>query len=133
MEALTRAVLLSLVALDAILATWGFGFPALWFRFFHGSDYVDPQGLLRRCAANWLAFALLQAAALWRWRRDPRWLTLVAGMRLGDALTDVTCLAFSARATAAAWILFPIAGLGNVAIGVWLFRRSRSGYIPPLS
>jgi hypothetical protein len=121
---LVGVVLANLVALDAVLATWGFCFPTVWFRFFHDAPYVDPQGLLRRCAANWLAFAIVQAIALVRWQRDPRWLAAVAGMRLGDALTDVTCLTFASSTTAAAWVLFPIAGLGNLVIGWWLLWRA---------
>jgi hypothetical protein len=62
-----------LLALDVGLAVWGFLFPEAWFRFFHGADYLDPQGLLPRCAANWLAFAIVQACVLLRWRRSPGW------------------------------------------------------------
>ena len=120
-----RAVLAGLVALDTVLAAWGFFAPALWFRFFHGADAVDPQGLLRRCAANWLAFAILQVVALVRWRRERGWLAAVAGMRLGDALTDVTCLVFCATATPAAYVLFPVAGAGNLLVGMWLLSVSR--------
>jgi hypothetical protein len=122
-----RAVLGGLVALDLGLAVWGFGFPDLWFRFFHGAERVDPQALLPRAAASWLAFSVLQLVALLRWERDRRWLAAIAGVRLADALTDVTCLAFAATTTPAAWVLFPIAGAGNLALGAWLWRQSRSG------
>lgn len=117
-----HAILVALVATDFVLSVWGFFFPSLWFSFFHGAAYVDPQGLLRRCAASWLAFFVLQTIALFRWRRDAMWLAVVAGCRLGDALTDVTCLAFASSTTPFAWIAFPIAGVGNVVVGVLLIR-----------
>jgi hypothetical protein len=118
-----RLVLGALVALDLVLAAWGFLLPGLWFRFFHGAELVDPQAYLPRAAASWAAFFLVQLIALVRWERERRWLAAVAGMRLGDALTDVTCLAFAASTTPAAWILFPVAGAGNLALGAWLLRR----------
>ena len=119
------AVLGALVLTDLVLTVWGFAFPHAWFRVFHGAELVDPQGLLPRCAANWLAFLVIQIAALVRWRREPWWLYVVAGCRLGDALTDVTCLFACAHATTWAKIAFPVAGVGNVLTGVFLVRRAR--------
>jgi hypothetical protein len=55
----TSALLFSLVLLDLCLSTGGFFFPEFWFRLFHGVHYIDPEGLLRRSAASWAAFALL--------------------------------------------------------------------------
>ena len=73
-------VLVGLVLLDLVLTVAAGFFPALWFRVFHGAPYIDPQGLLRRCiAGNWLAFLVLQALALRRWRREPWWLVLLRG------------------------------------------------------
>jgi hypothetical protein len=124
------AILASLVGLDLVLTLWGFFAPRLWYAFFHGADYVDPEGLLRRCAANWLAFFILQVIALARWRRSPMWLAVVAGCRLGDALTDVTCLAFAAHSTIFARIAFPAAGIGNLVAGVVLLRAYRAAGRP---
>ncbi len=45
-----------------------------------------------------------------------------AGCRLGDCLTDLTCLAFCDRITAFGALAFPAAGIGNVLVGVWLLR-----------
>jgi hypothetical protein len=121
-------ILGSLIALDLVLSVWGFFLPRLWYSFFHGAPYIDPQALLYRCAANWLAFLVLQVIALVRWRKDPMWLAIVAGCRLGDALTDVTCLALANSTTVFAWIAFPLAGIGNLLVGVSLLgaysRRS---------
>ncbi len=117
-----RTVLLALVALDLVLSLWGFLFPEAWYRFFHASAYVDPQALLYRCAANWLAFFFIQLVALLSWRRAPWLLLLVAGCRLGDCLTDLTCLALCESISPYGAIAFPAAGIGNVWVGVWLVR-----------
>ncbi len=121
-EKTVTSILLSLVLLDLVLVVWGFAFPELWYSFFHGAAYVDPQGLLPRCAANWLGFLLIQTVALVRWRQTPGLLLVVAGCRLGDMLTDVTCLAFAESITVFGAIAFPIAGIGNALIGAMLIR-----------
>ena len=57
-------ILGSLTLLDLILTVWAFVYPETWYLFFHASPYVDPQALLYRCGANWLAFAIIQLLAL---------------------------------------------------------------------
>lgn len=115
-------VLAALVLFDSSLAAWGFFLPDFWFRAFHGVPYDDPQGFLRRCAANWAAFAALQLAALLLWRKRPHWLAVAAGARLSDVFTDWTYLCFAADIT---W--FGRAGLlgaspTNALLGWWLLR-----------
>ena len=65
-------VLATLFAFDVVLTVWAFGFSRWWFWVFHGLDTEgqDVHGFLRRCGANWAAFALFQLIALLRWRRD---------------------------------------------------------------
>jgi hypothetical protein len=116
------AVLLCLIALDASISVAAFASPSLWYSVFHGAAYVDPQGLLRRMAANWAAFALVQTAALSRWRAKPYWLTIVAGARLGDMFTDWTCLYFCRDITRFGRIGFFLASPLNVLIGWYLIR-----------
>jgi hypothetical protein len=53
---------------------------------------VDPQALMQRMGGNWAAFAGLQAIAALRWKSSPRWLLIVAGVRLSDVFTDLTCV-----------------------------------------
>jgi len=122
---LVTSILLALVLLDLVLATWGFAFPELWFQVWHGAPYVDPQALLPRAAASWAAFCILQFIALVRWRSSPRWLVLVAGVRLADSLTDVTCAFMATDITLAGQVLFPLAGIGNMAVGLLLLRWHR--------
>ncbi|MGZ3696559.1 MAG: hypothetical protein ACXWP5_00575 [Bdellovibrionota bacterium] len=117
-----QLTLWSLVALDVIISTAGFGFPQLWFKVFHGAPYVDPQGLLRRSAGSWAAFALFQTLAALRWKREPHWLVLVAGMRLGEIFTDWAYLGFAANITwfGAASLLAVVPS--NAYLGWWLLR-----------
>jgi len=77
-----------LVLLDLVLSTVCLFFPETWFRVFHNAPYVDPQALLRRTGAVWAAFTLFQFIALLRWRSQPYWLPLVAGIRLTEVFSD---------------------------------------------
>lgn len=85
---LTNLLLVFLVLLDLVLSAVCLFFPEVWFRLFHGAPYIDPQGLLRRVGAVWAAFTLFQLIALLRWRRQPYWLPLVAGIRLTEVFSD---------------------------------------------
>ncbi len=119
------ALLTALVIFDFILTTVAFFFPQLWFDVFHGVAYVDPQGFLRRCGANWAAFLLFQAIALWRWRREPDWLAVVAGVRLSDIFTDMMYANVAQDVTWFARLSLPGMGLVNLAMGVWFLRQYR--------
>ena len=79
-------------AWDVLLAFATIVTPGLWFRLFHGSAYVDPQALLSRTGAVWLAFGLFQLYS-WRvWQKQPYWLAIVGGMRLSELFADWTYL-----------------------------------------
>lgn len=118
-------VLLALVAFDVVLTAWAFFAPELWFRLFHGAPYDDPQGFLRRCGANWAAFALFQAVALVRWRKAHHWIAVVAGIRLSDIFTDWTYLAFASDITAFGAVALGLASPMNMVAGWWLLRAYR--------
>ncbi|MBI3543095.1 MAG: hypothetical protein HY075_07470 [Deltaproteobacteria bacterium] len=120
------ALLAGLVALDATLTVVAFGFPQLWFDVFHGEPYVDPQGLLKRTAASWLAFAACQALALFRWRSSPYLLVLVAGARFGDVLTDWTYVGVSHQLTPIGKVLLLSASPMNLVAGLVLLAAYRS-------
>ncbi|MFC2091551.1 hypothetical protein ACFLTD_02130, partial [Elusimicrobiota bacterium] len=92
-------LLFALIVFDVVISVTGFFFPYLWFEIFHGVLYDDPQGFLRRCAANWLAFALVQLIAYINWEKKPYWLAVVAGVRFSDIFTDWIYLWFSADIT----------------------------------
>ena len=116
------ATLAALLALDLTLAVWAFAFPDAWFAAFHGVARVDPEGLLPRMGANWSAFALFQATALARWRKQPVWLAVAAGLRLSDIFTDWTYLAACHEITWFGRAALLAAGPANVVAGVTLLR-----------
>lgn len=93
---LVNTVLLAAIGIDVALSAMTFIAPEVWFQTLHGTapDALD-LAFLRRCGANWAAFAIVQAIALWRWRSGRHWLAVVAGVRFSDVLTDVTYLANS--------------------------------------
>lgn len=118
-------VLLSLFFFDVGLTIWAGVFPDLWFQAFHGVPYHDPEGFLRRCAANWAAFALIQGIAWRRWRREPVWIAVVAGVRLSDIFTDLVYWLMAADRTIFMHATLPFMGAINLALGVWLLSRYR--------
>jgi len=117
-----RALLVSLTGFDLLLVLWAFFLPDLWFWAFHGVERVDPQNLLQRMGANWAAFFLMQLLATLNWRRAPRWILIVAGVRLSDIFTDVTCVIACDDATWFAWATLPLMSLLNLLMGLWLIK-----------
>jgi hypothetical protein len=133
----TYVLLAFLVVLDIVLSTIAICYPDYWFETFHGAPYVDPQGLLRRTGACWVAFTLLQLLAFFRWEREPWWLVLIAGVRLTELFTDWTYMYFAESMTTRGRIGLFIAPPGNLAFGiflVWVYlkvMRAREGAPPP--
>jgi hypothetical protein len=108
--------------------------PDVWFRVFHG---VVPAGLeiafLRRSAGQWAAFALAQAITLWRWRKEPVWLAVAAGVRFSDLFTDISYVLAAPSLTMLGWVFLlppPFLNLVGVLIMLRGYRQARSS-IPP--
>ena len=120
-----NGVLTSLVLFDTLLVIWAFALPDLWFRAFHHTDYDDPEGFLRRCGANWAAFALFQGVALAKWNERPVWLAVVAGVRLSDVFTDAVYVLFAKHTTWFAWVGLPPMLLFNAGLGIYFLRAYR--------
>jgi len=124
----TYGLLIALILLDIIITIAAFFSPSVWFKIFHNAPYIDPQGFLRRCGANWAAFALIQTIALFKWERKPYWLTIVAGVRFSDMFTDWTYLWFCSSVTIFGRIsLFIISPL-NLLFGIYflsVFKKIR--------
>jgi len=104
--------------------------PDVWFRFFHG---VSPVGfdiaLLRRSAGQWVAFALAQGVALWRWRKNPLWLVIVAGVRFSDLFTDISYMLAVPSLTTIGWVCLlppPLLNLVGVVIMLRGYEDTRS-------
>ena len=119
----TNLLLLALVILDVLLSGTTLLFPASWFRLFHGAAYVDPQALLKRTGAVWVAFTLLQFLALVRWKKQPHWLVLIAGVRLTEIFSDWTYLFFCSSATLWAWIGLLVSPPANLVFA-WILLRT---------
>ena len=122
MKKFIAPLLIILILLDLFYIIIIFPHPELWYRFIHGAPYVDPEGILRRTAAVWTSFALFQIIALFKWRRAPHWLMLVAGIRFTEIFADWTYLYFAQHIT---WIgragLFLAAPI-NLLSGLFFFR-----------
>jgi hypothetical protein len=116
-------LLLFLIALDAGLSMVALAFPYLWFQLIHGEPYSDPQGLLRRTGAVWAAFTLLQGIAYVKWRVQPYWLVVVAGVRLTELFSDWTYAYFAQQVTWAGRIGLLLAPPANLACGWFLITR----------
>jgi hypothetical protein len=115
-------VLGSLALIDLTIGSVALFDPALWFRVFHNAPYVDPQALAPRMGAHWAGFFLVQSIALVRWRTDSRWLLLVAGARLSDVFTDLTCLLLCQSISPFGRLALASAGPANL-LAAWLLWR----------
>jgi hypothetical protein len=91
---------------DTLLFVMAWAAPDIWFRLFHAGV---PTGLeiafLRRSAGQWAAFALAHAITLCRWRKDPVWLVVSAGVRFSDLFTDPSYIIAAPSLTTLGWIL----------------------------
>jgi hypothetical protein len=121
-------VLSFLVLLDAALVVWAFALPDLWFWAFHGSAEAPELALLflERCGANWAAFLLFQAVAWKRWRSEPAWLAIVAGIRWSDIFTDPTYALLSIERTWFSIATLPAMGVANLLLGWFLWSSYRT-------
>lgn len=119
---LTSAFLLSLGIWDAALATVAIAFPGFWFRMFHGAPYVDPQALLARTGAVWVAFALCQLVAFFKWADVPIWLAVVGGMRLSETFADLTYLIRAQHVTNAGALGLVLSTGTNIFLGIFFIR-----------
>lgn len=122
---LVDVILIALVLFDLLVAVGALLLPHLWYRILHDAEYVDPQGLLRRSGAIWVAFSVVQIAALPRWRAASHWLLLVTGIRLSEMFADWTYLIFAQSmtpfGTAALLVTLP----ANLVICWFLFATWR--------
>lgn len=119
---LTSALLLFFAVWDLILAAAAIAFPEQWFDMFHGEPHVDPQALLARTGAIWVAFSLFHLVAFLTWRTRPYWLVIVGGMRLGEIFADWTYAFMADSVTTGGWISLLLAGATNLLFAVFFIR-----------
>jgi hypothetical protein len=111
------------LAEDSVLFVMSWLAPELWFRLFHQvSPTVIEIAFLRRSGGQWAAFALAQAITLWRWRRQPVWLAVTAGVRFSDLFTDISYLMTVPFITTLGWCLLTPPALLNLVGIVIMFR-----------
>jgi hypothetical protein len=129
---LKTAILLYLwVALveDSILFVMTWIAPEVWFRLFHAAAPTQLEiAFLRRTGGQWAAFALAQAIALWRWKKDPVWLAVVAGVRFSDLFTDLIYVLTVPSLTRLGWALLlppPVLNLIGVVIMLLGYKQAR--------
>ena len=119
-------LLVALIALDMAYFVVAFFFRDFWFATFHGTAYVDPEGLLPRAGAVWLAFSLVQFFTLVRWQSQPHWLAIAAGLRSSELFTEWTYVAFAHDLTTMGRIGLLASTPANMFI-CWYFYRSFLG------
>ncbi|HEY9024514.1 MAG TPA: hypothetical protein VIP05_09445 [Burkholderiaceae bacterium] len=105
LKALVLLFLWGALVEDATIFALAWLAPDMWFRLFH---HAQPAGLetalLRRAAGQWAAFAAVQAIALLRWRAQPIWFMVVAGLRASDLLTDLSYVVAVPSLTTLGWL-----------------------------
>jgi hypothetical protein len=114
---------------DTVIFVLAWVAPEIWFRLFHdGVGAGLEHALLQRSAGQWAAFALAHAITLWRWRKDPVWLAVSAGIRFSDLFTDVSYIVAVPSLTTLGWILLvppPFLNLVGVVILLRGYRQAR--------
>jgi hypothetical protein len=117
------------LAEDTILFLMAWLAPDLWFRVFHAAAPAGLEtALLRRSAGQWAAFALAQAITLWRWRKEPVWLAVAAGVRFSDLFTDISYILAVPSLTTLGWVFLlppPLLNLIGVAIMLRGYEQAR--------
>jgi hypothetical protein len=119
---LVKIVIASIVVMDFVLSAIIFASGDLWFDLLHGTDYVDPQGLLKRTGALWLSFGIFQAIAYFRWQTGPHWLLILAGFRFGDLFSDWTYWFHADDLTWLGHVGLLSASPGNLLLALFFYR-----------
>jgi hypothetical protein len=115
---------------DTIIFVMSWLAPDVWFWLFHDAAPASLDvAFLRRSGGQWAAFALAQGIALWRWRKQPIWLPIVAGVRFSDLFTDVSYMLAVPSLTTLGWcVLIPLPFLNFIGVVILLrgYRQARA-------
>ena len=127
LKALVLLFLCGSLVEDSAISVMAWLAPDLWFHLFHHADPADLDvALLRRAGGQWAAFAVVQAIALWRWRRQPLWLIAVAGARASDLLTDISYVVAVPSLTSLGWAALlppPFLNAAFIVVMALAYRR----------
>ncbi len=119
---------------DTLLFIISWVAPGLWFRVFHHGIPAGLETALLRCSGGqWAAFALGQAITLWRWRQNPVWLAVAAGLRFSDLFTDICYVLAVPSLTTIGWFLLlppPLLNLVGVVVLLRGYQQTQRA-IPP--
>ena len=118
---------------DSVLFLMSWLAPDIWFQLFHKiTPTVLESAFLRRSGGQWAAFALAQAITLWRWRKNPAWLAVTAGIRFSDLFTDLSYILAVPSLTTLGWVLLlppPLLNLVGVVIMLRGYEQARSSLL----
>ena len=119
---------------DTIIFLMSWLAPDIWFQLFHNAAPASLDvAFLRRSGGQWAAFALAQAIALWRWRKEPVWLAIVAGVRFSDLFTDFSYILAVPSLTTLGWcLLTPPPFLNSIGVVIMLlgYRQAEASASP---
>jgi hypothetical protein len=115
---------------DTLLFAISWIAPDLWFRLFnHALPVGFDVAFLRRSAGQWIAFALVQAITLWRWKKQPVWLPIEAGVRFSDLFTDLSYIMVTWHSlTTLGWFMLlppPLLNLVGVVIMLRAYKQTQ--------
>ncbi len=117
---------------DAVLVLMAWLAPDIWFRVFHAAGTAGLEtAFLRRSGGQWAAFALAQAITLCRWRKEPVWLAVTAGVRFSDLFTDLWYIVAVPSLTTVGWVLLLPPPLLNL-VGVVIMLRGYKQALRPV-
>jgi hypothetical protein len=122
-KTIINSLLAGLVILDGAYVIVAFFFPEWWFASLHGVAYVDPEGLLPRAGAVWLAFVFVQLLTLTKWQSRSYWLAITAGLRSAELFTEWTYLFFAHDMTIGGKIGLFLSTPANMVV-CWFFFQS---------
>ena len=118
-----NSLLVGLILLDAFYVIIVFCFPEQWFAMLHGVPYTDPEGLLPRAGAVWLAFVIIQIFTLVKWQSQVYWLAITTGLRSAEIFTEWTYLLFANDITTAGKVGLLLSTPANIVV-CWFFFQS---------
>jgi hypothetical protein len=116
---------------DTVLFLMAWLAPDVWFQAFHGMTAKGFEtAFLRRSGGQWAAFSLAQAITLWRWRKNPVWLAVEAGVRFSDLFTDISYVVAVPSLTILGWVFLlppPVLNFIGVVIMLRGYEQAQRG------
>ena len=127
---LIRPTLILLVLIDIGLGVVGTFFPRLYMDLIQpDAPPNEPVYFLQRAAVIWLGYLVVQAIALFQYRRTPEWVLVVAFLRLVEVPADTLYVIIGPGFDLLGRIGLIAAPVFNLIVGImfiiWYFRCGR--------